>query len=704
MCEIFQTALRLHQDGDLRSAKKAYEQVLLGDPEDFEALQLLGALMSQLGEHGQAIPLIEKSLKIQPNNSVANYNLANARKALGQFERAAQAYVAAIELQPQYAQAYNNLGVTYLETQRLSDAVTNLEKAIELKSDYISAHYNLGNAYKQLGDYQSSERCYQKVIQLSPKNAQAFNNLGAINFSIGQLKNAIEYFDCAINIDANDASLHANKAAALVAIGKLDEGLQSYLAAYNLDPRHEFILGSLLYIQMKFCDWKNFDQLLKKIVEGTAENRKVCPAFPLLSLIDDPSLQLNSTRIYRESKVPSYDRQIGDKGNLIIENGKAKQKIRVGYFSSDFVGHATAHLIGGIFECHDSNEFEIYRFNTGPHFEQLKSRCDQLNEKYLIDAHSMSDMQITNLSRQLEIDIAVDLNGYTQGGRMGVFAMRAAPLQISFLGYPGTTACNFMDYVIADKVVIPQEAQQYFTEKVIYMPSCYQINNSARSIATYSFTRQECGLPEDGFVFCCFNNSYKILPETFSVWMRILQQVKGSVLWLLHDNAQAESNLRKEALLYGIDQFRLIFAKRIRPDLHLARHRLADLFLDTSPYNAHTTASDALWAGLPVLTLMGKTFANRVAASLLKSLDLNELITLSIQAYELRAVELARDPNKLEILKLKLMAKASTSEVFDTQTYVNNLEHAFRAIRKRRQLGMQPDHIEVSTKEKFDES
>jgi predicted O-linked N-acetylglucosamine transferase (SPINDLY family) len=703
MCEIFQTALRLHQDGDLLSAKKAYEQVLLGDSEDFEALQLLGALMSQLGEHGQAIPLIEKSLKIQPNNSVANYNLANARKALGQFESAAQAYVAAIELQPQYAQAYNNLGVTYLETQRLSDAVTNLEKAIEIKSDYIAAYYNLGNAYKQLGEFQHSVRCYQKVIQLSPKNAQALNNLGAINFSLGQLEDAIECFDRAINIDSNDPSLHANKAAALVAMGKLDEGLQSYLAAYNIDPKHEFLLGSVLHIQMKFCDWKNFDQLLSKIVEGISENEKVCPAFPLLSLIDDPGLQLNTTRIYRETKVPSYDCQIGGKDNLIIEIGKAKNKIRVGYYSSDFVGHATAHLIGGIFKSHDLNQFEIYIFNTGSHFEQLKSKSQPLNHTYLIDAHSMSDEQITNLSRQLEIDIAVDLNGYTQGGRMGVFAKRAAPLQLSFLGYPGTSACGFMDYVVADKVVIPKEAQKYFSEKVIYMPSCYQINDSARSIAAYSFNRQECGLPEDGFVYCCFNNSYKILPETFSVWTRILQQVKGSVLWLLHDNVQAESNLRKRALLHGIDDSRLIFAKRIRPDLHLARHRLADLFLDTSPYNAHTTASDALWAGLPVLTLIGKSFASRVAASLLASLDLQELITLSFHDYELLAVELSRNPKKLENLKLKLLAKASTSEVFDTHSYAKNLEHAFRVIHKRSQLGMQPDHIEVSRKEKIDE-
>jgi protein O-GlcNAc transferase len=704
MDEFLQSALRFHQLGELARAKKEYEQVLVRDPEDFEALQLLGALMSQLGEHAHAIELIERSLKIQPNNAVANYNLANARKSLGQLEGAAHAYGAAIQLQPQYAQAYNNLGVTYLEMQRVSEAATYLEKAVSIKSDYVAAHYNLGNAYKQLRDYQLSVRSYQRVIQLSPKHAQALNNLGAIYFSLGQLGIAIECFDRAIKIDSNDASPHANKAAALVAMGRLDKGLQSYLVAYSIDPKHEFLLGSMLHIQMKFCEWENIDQTLNKVVEGVWANQKVCPAFPLLSLTDDPSLQLNAARIYGERRAPSFDNQIAGHDNLSLEFTKTKRKIRVGYFSSDFVGHATAHLIGGIFECHDLNEFEIYRFNTGPHFEQLKSKCDQLNEKYLIDAHSMSDVQITNLSRQLEIDVAVDLNGYTQGGRMGVFAMRAAPLQVSFLGYPGTTACSFMDYVIADKVVIPQEAQQYFSEKVIYMPSCYQINDSARSIAAYSFTRQECGLPENGFVFCCFNNGYKILPETFSVWMGILQQVKGSVLWLLHDNEQAESNLRKRALLLGVDSSRLIFAKRIRPDLHLARHRLAGLFLDTSPYNAHTTASDALWAGLPVLTLMGKTFASRVAASLLTSLDLNELITLSIQAYEVRAVELARNPNKLEILKLKLLAKASTSEVFDTQTYVKNLEHAFRAIHKRRQLGMQPDHIEVSTKEKIDES
>ena len=365
-----------------------------------------------------------------------------------------------------------------------------------------------------------------------------------------------------------------------------------------------------------------------------------------------------------------------------------EQKIRVGYYSADFHNHATGYLMAELIELHDHHRFECIGISFGPkHHDQMQLRLEQSFDQF-IDASAMSDIQIAQLSRELKIDIAVDLKGFTQHCRTGIFAYRAAPIQVNYLGYPGTMAAEYMDYLIADKVLIPEQSQGAYSEKIVYLPHSYQVNDRQRVISDKVFTRAELGLPEQGFVFCCFNNNFKILPAMFESWMRILKAVEGSVLWLYQDNEGAVDNLKKEAKARGVDPDRIIFAKRLPLEEHLARHRQADLFIDAFPYNAHTTASDALWAGLPVLTLMGQSFAGRVAASLLTAIGLPELITTTPAAYEALAIELAKSPEKLTALKQKLSNNRLTTPLFNTPQFTQDLERAYVQMYERYQADL----------------
>jgi predicted O-linked N-acetylglucosamine transferase (SPINDLY family) len=406
--------------------------------------------------------------------------------------------------------------------------------------------------------------------------------------------------------------------------------------------------------------------------------------------MDDPALHREVAQIYIQTRFPQND-ALGT-----IKTRAAGQKIRIGYFSADFRNHAIAYLVAEILEKHDKDVFEIYAFklNPGPPDETSQRIFAAVSQ--VIDLSDKSDRSAAQLSRVLNIDIAIDLGGHTVDSRTGVFAHRCAPIQVNYLGFPGTLGAPYYDYILADATVIPEDQRQHYVEKVVYLPHCYQPNDSQRKISQRLFSRSEVGLPEHGFVFCCFNNGYKILPTTFDGWMRILQAVEDSVLWLLDHNPVATRNLQREAQARGIDANRLIFAARMPLADHLARHRLADLFIDTLPYNAHTTASDALWAGLPVLTCMGTSFAARVAASLLRTMDLPELITHTQSAFEARAIELAKAPSALGAIKSKVLAHRETSPLFDAQLFTHHIEAAYRTMQSRQQAGYPPEHFSVA--------
>ena len=457
----------------------------------------------------------------------------------------------------------------------------------------------------------------------------------------------------------------------------------------SLKPDIDWVFGELLHTKMKICSWSGLAESLEDISQKVAANEKVAQPFPLLALNDDSFLHKKASEIYIQSRYP-FNTFLGQ-----VLKHPASAKIRVGYFSADFHNHATGHLMAELFELHDKSQFELVGFSFGPITnDEMRLRLGRSFDQF-IEVGGKSDVEVAKLSRDLNIDIAVDLKGFTQDARTGIFAHRAAPIQVNYLGYPGTLGADYIDYIIADKTLISPELQSCYSEKVVYLPNSYQVNDRKRLISDRQFTRKELGLPENGFVFCCFNNNFKILPTTFEGWMRILRAVEGSVLWLLQDNSWAAENLKKEAEKQGVAPDRLVFAERLPLPEHLARHRQADLFLDTFPYNAHTTTSDALWAGLPVLTLMGRSFASRVAASLLNAIGLPELITFTQKEYEALAIELAMNPNKLEDIKLKLASKRLTAPLFDTPLFTKNLEAAYIKMMEQYQADLQPDHIAI---------
>jgi predicted O-linked N-acetylglucosamine transferase (SPINDLY family) len=458
--------------------------------------------------------------------------------------------------------------------------------------------------------------------------------------------------------------------------------------AVELKPDCEFLLGRYLHARMCVADWAQFDQKVEELSFRIARFEKASPSFPVLSLIDSAALQKSAAQVWAQTWHPPSD-ALGS-----IPRRAGKRKIRLGYFSGDFHDHAVAFLTANLFECHDKSRFELFAFSFGPdRQDEMRMRLQVAFDRF-IDVRAMSDVDVAALAREVEIDIAIDLTGFTQGSRCGIFAERSAPVQVNYLGYPGTMGADYFDYVIADETVIPEENRQHHTEKVAYLPNTYLVNDARREIPALRFRREELGLPQTGFVFCCFNNIYKILPGWFDRWMRLLKAIDGSVLWLAEGHPAAVSNLRREAQQRGVDPRRLIFASRL-PSLadHLARYRLADLFIDTLPYNAHTTASDALWAGLPVLTCQGHSFVSRVAASLLKSVHLPELVARSPAEYEELAIELATNPRKLAAIRAKLDRERLNAPLFDTSLFTRHLEAAYSAMWDRYLADLPPDHL-----------
>jgi predicted O-linked N-acetylglucosamine transferase (SPINDLY family) len=439
------------------------------------------------------------------------------------------------------------------------------------------------------------------------------------------------------------------------------------------------------------CKWDDLNFKIDQLRHSINSGLLSCPPFVLLSLIDDPDLHRKVANIFSSKLYPQKE------SFLEFDNNSTNNIVRIGYFSSDFFNHATSYLIAELLESHDFNKFEIYGFSYGPPIHDDMNHRLKQNFTEFYDISIKSDHDVAILSRNLKIDIAVDLKGFTQNSRTGIFTERCAPIQVNYLGYPGTMASSSYDYIISDINIIPEEYQKFYTESIIYMPHSYQVNDSKRLISEKIFRKYDFGLPDSGFIYCCFNNNYKITPDIFDLWMRALQEVPGSVLWLLEDNLVASQNLRIEADRMGVDSARLIFSKRIKLEDHLARHKLADLFIDTFPYNAHTTASDALWSGLPVVTLTGKSFASRVAASLLYALNLSELVTFNHEDYLAKLIDLGINPSKLMAINEKIHLIHSESSLFKGNIFARHIEAAYLNILKLYQSGNKPRHIFIQS-------
>ena len=679
----------LHRQGNLADAERCYAEVLQWQPNHFDALHLLGVIACQTRRTERGVELIKRAIGHNPNVAEAHNNLGNVLKDLKRPEEALASYDKAIALKPDFAAAHYNRGNTLMILNHPEEALGSYDKAIAINPDYASAYNSRGNALMILNHPEEALANYDKVIALNPDYASAYNSRGNALMDLKRYEDAIVSYDKAIALNPDFAAAHNNRGNALMVLNRPDEALASYEKAIALKPDFEFLHGNLIFMKMMICDWSNLETQIGQLAHKIDRAEKVAQPIILLAGTNLPELQRKAAEIYARTKFPP---------NIAlpkIAKRQRRNKIRIGYFSGEFRSQATGFLTAELFERHNRSQFEVTAFSFGMDAgDDMRRRLEAAFDKFL-DVRNGSDRDVALLARSLEIDVAVDLGGLTRDARMGIFSMRAAPVQVNYLVYPGTTGAEYVDYLFADQTLIPASHQKYFSEKIVYLPNSYQANDRKRRIAAKTFTRAEVKLPETAFVFCCFNNNFKIGPEVFDCWMKILKRVDNSVLWLLEGNTKATSNLRKEAEVRGVHPERLIFAKPMPPPDHLARHRLADLFLDTLPYNAHTTTSDALWAGLPVLTRIGETFAGRVAASLLNAIGLPELITATPQAYEALAIELATNPEKMAAIKHKLATNRLTTPLFDTQTFTQHIEAAYTMMYERYQAGLPPDHIYV---------
>jgi predicted O-linked N-acetylglucosamine transferase (SPINDLY family) len=652
---LLQKAIAHHNAGQLPQAESLYRQILQISPNHFDALHLLGQIACQTGQAAVALELIDRAIQINPEHAEAHFNRGNALFSLQQYQAAVHSYDKAILLNPDNADLHHNRASALYALQQYQAALLSFDKAVLLKPDCAEACCNRGNTLYVLQQYQAALENYDKALLLRPDYADAYYNRGNTLLDLKQCPAA----------------------------------LASYDKALLLKPDYEYLRGMRLFIRRLLCDWNNIESECRQLEAHIGRGLKVAQPFAMLALTGSPAAQKQAAQIYMRDAFPARS------SAAAIPRRPKRDRIRLGYFSADYYNHAMSYLMAELYERHDRSRFEILGFSIGPEkMDEMRRRVSAAMDHFL-DLRSRPDREVAELCRKLEVDIAVDLNGFTKHNRAGIFAGRAAPIQVSYLGYPGTMGADFMDYLIADPTLIPEASQTHYSEKIVYLPDSYQVNDSQRPISAKPCERASEGLPESAFVFCCFNNAYKISPSVFDIWMRVLGRVEGSVLWLFEDNPWAVDNLRNEAARRGIAPQRLVFAKSQPVAEHLARHQLADLFLDTLPYNAHTTASDALWAGLPVLTRIGETFAGRVAASLLCAVGLPELITTTESEYEELAVELAHNPQRLHALHQRLQQNRPTAPLFDCASFTRHLEAAYTAIVDRYHIGLPPDHIHI---------
>jgi predicted O-linked N-acetylglucosamine transferase (SPINDLY family) len=713
----------LKQQGDFGAAIAAYRQAAKLNPASAEAHNNLGVVLQRVGRLDEALAAYREAAARQPAYAQAHFNLGVVLHEKRDFDAAAAAYRDVIALRPEIADAYNNLGSVLQDQGRLDDALTAFEEATRRRDDYAEAHFNRGvvlrlqgnlepalvafqQAIARRGDYveainnagivlqelgrlDDALATFEEILRLRPAHAEAYNNLGAVLLGQGRADAALGALQKSLALRPDYPEAFYNLGNAWRELGKLEGAIAAYQSALRLRPDDPDAFSQLVYHRWRACDWTDYatDQArLRDLMRGGTAR---VPPFYLLATPASPAEQLACARRWAKPIMPP------SQDTFRHAAPRPHDRIRLGYLSADFRQHATAALAAELFERHDRERFEVVAYSYGPDdASPMRARLTRAFNRF-VDVRALSHRAAAQRIHDDEIDILIDLKGYTQHARPQIAAYRPAVVQASYLGFPATMGADFIDYVIVDEFVAPMSEQPAFAEKLVHLPGCYQVNDRQRAIAASAPSRADCGLPRDGFVFCSFNNAYKITPEFFSCWMRLLAAVPDSALWLLASNELVGRNLRREAERRRVDPDRLVFAPRAPLAEHLARHRNADLFLDTLPCNAHTTASDALWAGLPVLTCVGTTFAGRVAGSLLAAIGLPELIAPSLVDYERTALALARDPHKLAGMRERLARERVSSSVFDATRTTRNLESAYAAMWRRWYSGESPAAFRV---------
>jgi len=680
----------------LRSLKRyadaltSHEKSLSLKPDYAEAWSNRGNVLNDLMQLEEALTSYERSLEIAPNSSETWNNRGITLNDLRRYRQAITSYEKSLELNPESAEAWNNRGNALNKLKRHQEALSSYEKSLELKPDFAEAWSNRGNVLNELKRHEQALLSCERAIELKPDYADAWNNSG---LALGELKRndeALSSYERSLNLRCDYAEAWGNRAGVLNELKRPEEALASYEQSIKLKPDADYTLGELVHTQMKICVWTDLVERCKTLERRLLAGDNASTPFPVLGLFDDPNLQKYCAALFAKDKF----RQISPLG--LTSKKTNGGKIRVGYFSMDFCEHPVADLIVEMIEMHDRNRFAIYGFSFGVNTgDPMRKRLEVAFDNFL-EVRQLSELDTARLARELEIDIAIDLGGYTKDSRPAIFAYRTAPIQINYLGYPGTMGMKQIDYFIGDRITVTEDTFDQFSEKIIFMPNCFQANPTQRLIRKKEATREAHRLPEGEFVFCCFNNIWKITPEIFQIWTGILQKVRGSVLWLQSTDQKPIQRLCAEFEAAGISSSRIVCASRLRSFAdHLGRYQIADLFLDTFPYGAHTTASDALWAGLPILTRSGRSFVSRVASSLLQAINLPELITKTPEEYQSLAIELANNPDTLKLLREKLANNRLTSPLFNTALFTENIESGYQAAYDRYHNGLAPEHIYV---------
>lgn len=671
-------------------AADSYAQAVALAPDVAEAHYNRGLALGELKRQAEAVQCFDRVLALDPRHAESHLQRGNVLAETGQLQAALEAFERAIAVKPGLAEAHNNRGNVLHALHRVPEALASFDQAISLRPDFNEALNNRGTALRDLGLLAEALQSIDMALAIRPDNAHAHSNRGAVLYGLNRFAESVASCDTAVALLPGNAEAHNNRGLACVRLKRYTEAVASFRRAIALEPPIDLLAGNLLMAQMHLCQWDGFEACVADLVQRIMRGENATPPYVVLALTDSPALQRQAAENHVPKTFPANP-VLGAFG----KRARA-EKVRIGYFSADFRTHPSSALTADLFETHDRSRFELTGFYFGPEVhDDMQRRIAAAFDRF-IDVRTQADQDIARLARDLQIDIAVDLMGFTEHSRTGIMACRAAPVQVNYLGYPGTMGADYIDYIVADRVLIPQESRRYYAEKIVYLPHSFQPNDRKRAISERAFTRGELGLPPTGVVFCAFHNSYKIMPGMFGRWMRILKKVAGSVLWLREDTGEVVANLRREAERSGVYGQRLIFAPRVDFRDHLARHRQADLFLDAFPFNAHTSASDALWSGLPVLTCTGQAYISRVAASLLDAVGLPELVTRSPDEYEALALELAGAPEKLARIRRKLSENRAASPLFDTPRYARHLEAAFAQMHERYLAGLPPEHIDVA--------
>jgi protein O-GlcNAc transferase len=716
------SAFAQHRQGNLAEAERLYRQVLREQPGQVDALLNLGILALQVGQPQAAEALISQAVAGNSPHPSAYLNLGVAQRHLGRREEALASFNRALQLAPDNADVFNNRGSILLELQRPQEALASLERALQLNPGSVQVLNNQGSALRALQRHTEAMARFEQALALAPDSPELLANYGTTLSDLGRYEQALQCYDRALQ-KLRDPDLLRYRSDALLALGRMEEALAGYeqalqsqpgdvealfsaascLLALNrlesaqeyfrrvcaLRPDFPFARGYRMFTGARLCDWTDAARERRELLDAVLSGARADVPLSFLSVTDSPAAQLQCARTFAEHRYPV----LADPP--VVSRRTRHERIRLAYVSADLRNHIVSRLLARVFEKHDRLRFEVHAISlraadNHPFGRRVHAAFDRFT-----DVSRHSDAEVAALMRELEIDIAIDLMGFTEGQRMGIFGRRCAPVQVNYLGFPGTVGTTFMDYIIADEYVIPPASRAFYSEKVAYLPGCFHPTDDARVLPARC-ARQDLGLPEDALVCCSLNNSYKYNDTLFDIWARLLLAVPNSVLWLIADEPSIEARLRRRAAERGVSAAQLRFSRRVSYEDNIARVRNADLFLDTLPFNAGATASDVLWAGVPLLTCSGESFAGRMAGSLLRAVGLEELVTSDLAEYERRALELMRTPSRLVELRRKLEMARERSPLFNTESYCRNLEGLYQVMWERSQRGESSSVLELN--------